>query len=380
MNRPTALTFGKRYDRRVGRFNGLEWGFVIWLAILTNPIGAANDPTPPSEPLQKFTFREVRMGVVFTLQLYAPDAPRANTAAKAAFNRVREINNALSDYDPDSELSQLPHRSGPWQPVTVSDDLWAVLKAANELSQQSNGAFDVSVGPVVKLWRSARRSQTLPDPAKLQAARNLVGFRQIHLDSDKQTVELGQAGMQLDFGGIAKGYAGDEMLRVLREHDVTRALIDASGDLVAGDPPPGKTGWRIAIAPLNEANIADPEQLRESPVLCLRNIAVATSGDAYQFVEIDGVRYSHIVDPKTGLGLTHRSTVTVIAPTGMQADSVASALSVMKWNNAWKFVESQKDVEAFIARDATQANSVQHQIQRRASSKFEAFRCDSTER
>ncbi|WP_166820801.1 FAD:protein FMN transferase [Thalassoroseus pseudoceratinae] len=382
MNRPNTLISSQRNDRRVGKSSNfdLRWGFIAWVVIATNPVQAANDPTPPPETLQEFTFREVRMGVVFTLRLYAPDTPRANSAAKAAFDRVGEINNALSDYDPDSELSQLGRKSGPGRPVPVSEDLWTVLVAGQKLSRQSNGAFDVTVGPVVKLWRSARRHRKLPDSAELQNARQLVGFQQIALDTKRQTVELGRSGMQLDFGGIAKGYAGDEMLRVLREHKITRVLIDASGDLVVGDPPPGKTGWRVAIAPLTDANSDQKSELGQSRVLCLRNIAVATSGDAYQFVEINGVRYSHIVNPKTGLGLTHRSTVTVIAPTGMEADSLASALSVLEWDAVWKFVESRENVEAFIARNETRTASETGHVRQQTSSKFSEFLCGSTDR
>ena len=382
MNCLLALISSTRNDRRVGKSNDfkLRWGFVFWLALLTNPIQAANDPTPPTTSLQEFTFREVRMGVVFTLRLYAPDAPRANSAAKAAFDRVREINNALSDYDPDSELSQLGRRSGPGRPIPVSEDLWTVISAANHLSRQSNGAFDVTVGPVVKLWRSARRHQKLPDANTLANARKRVGFQQITLDAKRQTVELGIEDMRLDFGGIAKGYAGDEMRRVLQEHGVTRVLIDASGDLVVGDPPPGETGWRIAMAPVSDKNPSQKTTSDKPPILCLRNIAVATSGDAYQFVEIDGVRYSHIVNPKTGIGLTHRSTVTVIAPTGMQADSLASALSVLEWNAAWKFVESLENVEAFIARADSRSKPDVPEVRQRASAKFRDYCCETTDR
>jgi thiamine biosynthesis lipoprotein len=129
--------------------------------------------------------------------------------------------------------------------------------------------------------------------------------------------------MQLDLGGIAKGYAGDEVLRVLAGFGITRALADAGGDLVLGDAPPASCGWRVAVGTVDAAG------RRVEEVRCLANIAVATSGDTYRYLEADGTRYSHIIDPATGMGLTSRREVTVLAPTGMQADALASAVSVM---------------------------------------------------
>ncbi len=304
------------------------------------------------------------MGVPFKLTLYAPDQATANKAADAAYSRVEQLNRIMSDYDPQSELNRLcrssrpghphrgpghPHRGpghphrGPGHPVKVSRELLFILSRSLALSRRSGGAFDVTVAPVVKLWRRARRRKRLPDADRLAAARKLVGYRNLLLDPQAGTVELRVAGMRLDLGGIAKGYAGDEALSVLRQHGITRALIDAGGDVVAGDSPPGKTGWRIAIAPLQ-----DPEG-PPSRFLLVKNAAVATSGDAFQYVEIAGVRYSHIVDPHTGLGLTRRSSVTVIAPDGLTADSLASAVSVLGHERGLELIESTCRTAALVA-------------------------------
>jgi thiamine biosynthesis lipoprotein len=255
--------------------------------------------------------------------LYACDSEVANNAAKAAFERIQELNQVFSDYTADSELRQLCERSGPGRPVPISDDLLAVIKESLRLSRESNGAFDITVGPLTKLWRRARRQKLLPKEEALASAMSLVGYEMIRLNRDCQTVELLQTGMRLDLGGIAKGRAADEALKVLRSHGIRRALVDASGDLVAGDPPPGRNGWIVDVANL------DPERSASAARIELANYAVATSGDAFQSVEIAGRRYSHIVNPRTGFGLSRRSSVTVIAPTGMAADSLASALSVL---------------------------------------------------
>lgn len=263
------------------------------------------------------------MGVSFRIALYASGEAVANMAAEAAFGRIKQLNGILSDYNPDSELMRLCHRSGPGRPIRVSRDLRRVLSRSLAISRQTAGAFDVTVGPVVKLWRRAQRRKQFPRPERLAAARKLIGYRAIVIDPRSGTVELRKRGMRLDLGGIAKGFAGDAALAVLKAHGITRALIDGSGDIVVGDPPPGKTGWRIGLASLEKPD-APPTRF-----LLIHNAAVATSGDAYQSVEINGKRYSHIVDPRTGIGLTHRSSVTVIAKDGATADALASAVSVL---------------------------------------------------
>ena len=300
------------------------------------PLAGADPPddTAPAGPLERFEFEQVRMGVPFRISLYCREEAVANNAARTAFTRVKELNRLLSDYEPDSELMQLCRRSEPGRPVEVSPELFFILKRALALSKASDGAFDVTVGPVVQLWREARRSRTLPDPAQLAAARERVGWQSVRLDEKHRTVELLKPDMRLDLGGIAKGYAGDEALRVLKRHGITRALIAAAGDIVVGDPPPGRNGWRIGIAPLDSPEGPPSRYLR------LENAAVSTSGDAFQYVEIDGVRYSHIIDPRTGLGLTTRSSVTVVAKDGITADSLASAVSVLGPERGLKLVES----------------------------------------
>jgi thiamine biosynthesis lipoprotein len=227
--------------------------------------------------------------------------------------------------------------------VTVSDDLWRVLKEAQDMAQKSGGAFDVTVGPVVRLWRRARIRRQLPSPERMKTARQKVGYKLIRLHPESQQVELLEPDMLLDLGGIAKGYAADEALAVLRKHGIRRALVDAGGDIVLGDPPPGRPAWRIGVAPLDDD--APPSQF-----LALANVAVATSGDAWQHVVIDGVRYSHIIDPRTGTGLTDHSSVTVVARDGITADALASAVSVLGPEKGIELVEKTCGAAAFIVR------------------------------
>ena len=206
--------------------------------------------------------------------------------------------------------------------MKLSDDLWTVLAFSQQVSEQSGGAFDVTVGPLTKLWPRARRQKALPEPELFQAAKSAVGYRHLWLDSQARTAQLLKPNMRLDLGGIAKGYAADEALAAIKQLGLTRALVRASGDIAAGDAPPGETGWLVGIAPL------DPDE-KPQRFVRLANMAISTSGDSRQHLEIGGKRYSHILDPRTGLGVEGHSSVSVIAPRGIAADSVATAVSIL---------------------------------------------------
>jgi thiamine biosynthesis lipoprotein len=237
---------------------------------------------------------------------------------------------------------QLCAKSG-GPPVPVSPDLFAVLARAQDVSRLTDGAFDATVGPVVRLWRRARRTRELPPAEQLAAARALVDYRLMTLDPQAQTVRLAKAGMQLDLGGIAKGYAAEAMQTVLKQHGVTRALVAAGGDVVATGPPPDAPGWRVAIA-------AAPGEDKNGPTLLLRDAAVSTSGDAEQYVEIGGTRYAHIVDPRTGLGLTDTWQVSVVSRDGTTSDAIDTALAVFGPERGVKLVEGLEGVSARFVR------------------------------
>ena len=270
----------------------------------------------------RFESTQPQMGVPFKIILYAPDEAAAKGAFEVAFSHIAALNRVLSDYDPNSELSRLSRAAGSPHGIPASETLWNVLARSQALANETEGAFDVTVGPLVRLWRRARRNKQMPTSQRLAQARSAVGYQLLKLDEKHRTAQLRQPGMRLDLGGIAMGYAVDEALKLLRKRGITRVLIDASGDVGVGDPPPGKDGWTIGVVPL-EADGAP------SCNISLANAAVTTSGDAFQHVVIDGKRYSHIVDPRSGLGLSDQSGVTVIARDCTTADSLATAVSVL---------------------------------------------------
>ena len=310
---------------------------VAWL------LGVAVPAAAPGElGLQRYEFSQVEMAVPIKIVLYGKDTETASRESSAALARIHALNTIMSDYDPESELCRLCRTAGEGKPVRVSEDLWKVLVHAQKQAAQSDGAFDVTVGPLVHLWRRARRRKELPDSEQLAAARALVGYRLLRLDTAGHTVELLKAGMQLDLGGIAKGYAVDEALAVLRKAGITRALVDAGGDLGLGDPPPGQAGWHIGLTPLDGT--------KPSQYLVLSRVAVSTSGDNVQFVELGGRRYSHVVDPHTGMALTDHCRVTVVAPNGMVADAITKGVGVLGPQRGIQLIENTPDAAALILR------------------------------
>jgi thiamine biosynthesis lipoprotein len=289
-------------------------------------------------------------------------SPSAAAAAKAAFARIAELELCMSDYRPDSELSRLCDRAGEG-PVQVSDDLFCVLKRAQEISAASDGAFDVTIGPVTALWRqfkAAGNSTKMPGPHELAAAHQLVNWRNVVLDETRKTVTLLKRGMRLDLGAIGKGYAGDCAVAVLRQRGFARCVVDVGGDLVIGDPPSDQPvginrAWRVAIGPGEFLHNMAPNS--PTTTLYLRNCAVATSGDAEQQLQVQGVQHAHIIDPqKTGdLGLSRGAfAVTVVAPDGATADALATAVSVLGPARSARLVEKFPSTAArFVQFDPT---------------------------
>ena len=307
--------------------------------IATLLAGAAD--TRATEAPRRFEFARTVMAAPMNLVLYARDQEAASRAAEAAFDRARAIEGIMSDYDPASELSRLSAAGGGGF-VPLSDDLWRVLSRSQELAAATEGAIDVTVGPCVELWRRARRMRQAPAAAELAAARARCGYRLLALDPHSRSARLERPGMSLDLGAIAKGYAAQEALGALEKLGITRALVDLGGDLALGDPPPGARGWRVAVAPLRDGV--------PSLYLWLSRCAAATSGDAHRFAEIEGRRYSHIVDPRTGAALTDRSCVTVVAPDAASADALATAVSVLGPERGSALLDGQAGAAGRIVR------------------------------
>ncbi len=263
---------------------------------------------------------EPHMGCLWTLTLPDTLPGLAVSAADAVFAEIARLNSVFSDYEPSSELNRLCEKAGQ-DPVPVSPELFDILHRSREISARCDGLFDITLAPCIRLWRRSRRRGELPDPDAIAQARARSGWQAMDLDAANRTVRLAKPGMQLDLGGIAKGWTQDACLKLLHDRfQITCVLLDAAGEVAVGTPPAGKDHWHIGLQPSG-----DEPQVR----IALKEANAATSGDLYQFVEIEGKRYSHIIDPRTGLGSTISRQATLIAPTGALADPLTKILCLL---------------------------------------------------
>ena len=310
--------------------------FCFWNVLLVTAVIAAQEGK-----LTRFEYTAERMGVPVRVALYAPNEKEAEEASDALYLCFDRLNAAMTDYDPESEIIQVCRKGGEsGQFVPVSDDLAKVLAESRYYTTLTGGTFDITVSPIVKLWRRSRSFKKLPPDEYLADARQLIGNDKWELKGN--SVRILKKGVRFDVGGIAKGYALDAALELLRLRGIHSALIDAGGDLRIGDPPPGEKGWQVKFATLNvPAGMTAPTPC----FLTLANVGIASSGDTFRYVEIDGLRYSHLIDPRTGRPLTTPRVVSVIAPTATMADALASAVTVLGPEEGRKLVNTLKKVD-----------------------------------
>ena len=305
----------------------------------------------PHAPLQRYEAVEPHMGTLVKITLYTSDEETATKSFRSAFDRIADLDRILSDYNPGSELNQLT-TTAVGHPVRISKDLLTVLAASQQLAEATDGAFDATLGPVIRLWRAARATGRLPETAALNEAGSRSGFRKLHVNVANQTATLDQANMALDVGAIGKGYAASEALTVLRERGIRSALVAVSGDLAFSDAPPGRRGWRIDI------HNDDPALVGVPRVLELTNAAVSTSGPTEQHLDVDGRRYSHVIDPSSKMGLVNDITVTVIGRSGLDVDGLDTAVSVVGKDRGLALIESMPGAAALIIQRSTAGTTV----------------------
>jgi FAD:protein FMN transferase len=303
----------------------------------------------PAE-LAGYEFSFPAMGTLVQVKTFSSDPSLVKAAFEAAEAEVQRLQGILSDYDSESETRRLT-TVAVRQPTQVSPELWAMLAASEHWYGSSDGAFDASLGAVTRLWRQSRRSGSIPSQHSLAVALKHTGWQHVQLDATERTVELAIEGLYLDFGGIGKGYIVDRVFDLLAERGLTTTLVNISGNMRCGAAPPDREGWRIAIAPLEK----DGQPLRR---ISLRHTAIATSGDLWQYQEIDGIRRSHIVDPQTGLGVPGPLSATVIAPRAADADALATAACVLHVERALKLASELDEVELLLARENAQGELV----------------------
>ncbi|MBD2751983.1 FAD:protein FMN transferase [Spirosoma sp. BT704] len=284
------------------------------------------------------------MGTQFNVLFYAQDSLIAQRANAAVSARMDSLNQIMSDYLDGSEINRLSATAGSGKWVYVSTDLFNVLRKAQTIAQRSNGRFDATIGPLSLLWRRAVRRNQFPTTKERRKARRAVGYRLMDLDSATHSVRLRKAGMRLDVGGIGQGFAIDEALLVLNRLGIHSALIDIGGDILASDAPPGTSGWRVGIGSIGSGR---PEDI-DTTTITLKNAAITTSGDTYRFLEYKGHRYSHIMNPRSGLGMRYFVRSTVLAPDGYRADALTKVFSIAGIHKSRRLLKRFSGVKLLI--------------------------------
>jgi thiamine biosynthesis lipoprotein len=327
------------------------WRVVIFAAVSLVILGvlvrrqrrAENLTRPAPNHPGRYICRFETMGTVGTLVLLAPDQATADRWARAALEAVRAVHREMSTYRAESELSRLNQAAGAG-PVRVGADLFGVIAYARELSERTGGAFDVSYSPLRDVWRGAAARGSLPSEEELAEARRRVGWQKIVLDPDARTVRFAEPGMKLDLGSVAKGFALDLAVDALVEAGCTRGFVDIGGDLrllgSAENGRPWVVGVRDPLKPGNKRAVM--RRLR------LGAVAVATSGGYERYFEIDGKRYSHILNPATGRPAGDLVSATVVAPTGIQADGLATAVTVLGMEAGLALIEETPGAECLL--------------------------------
>lgn len=322
MRRRTFITASLGLGMTAGAMPGL-------LAAQSRPITSKEDAG-----LRPYHGAALAFGTTVSVQVLHDDAEAAQQAIREALRRVKKVDALMTLYRPDSQIARL-NRDGTLD--NPDPYVRAVLNAAQDLSQKTHGAFDVTVQPLWALHAAAAKTGTVPDAHEVKAASRLADWRQVRIDS--QRICLARAGMSVTLNGIAQGYASDLAMAALREHGIRHALLDAGEYCASGRPAHGRP-WRLGIRDPRDASAM-------AAVLALEGRSMATSGDYETFFSPDFSRH-HIIDPATGNSPPQLASVSVIAPTAMLADGLSTACMVMGAHNAIALCREWKDVDALL--------------------------------
>ena len=291
--------------------------------------------------------RRFLMGTFARVVAIAEDGRTAARCAEAAYNSIKNIDRLMSDYIADSDISRV-NREAFRHPVQVSEETFEVLQRSIYFSKLTDGAFDITVGPLVDLWREAADANSEPNEVEMADARSKVGYEKLILDADNRTVKFQVKGMRLDLGAIAKGYGVDKAIETLREKGAIGGMAEIGGEVRCfGRGPKGRENWLVGLQDPAKpsAGLGDEMLLM---LLELDDAAAATSGDYQQSVIVEGKRHSHIIDRGSAMGAEGLSSVTIIADNCTDADVLATAVSVMGAKKGLGLIESIEGVEAIL--------------------------------
>jgi thiamine biosynthesis lipoprotein len=300
-------------------------------------------PLSLSAQLKRFQFFENKMGSSFNIIFFHTDSLEAIQIAHECYLLVDSLNAIFSDYSANSEVGRLALQTH-GKDIQISNELFQMILLSKQARKKSGKTFDITIGPLSQVWRKAGAKKIFPGKSEVQKAKQETGFENLIINYSVPAISFKKKGMSLDFGGIVPGYAAQKVIDLLKTKNINIALADASGDIVVGEAPPGKEAWSIGInLPENEVELWDKK-------LELKNCAVSTSGDLYRYTIHNGKKYSHIIDPRTGYGVTSQRNVTVIAKDGATADWLATACSILPIKKALRLAKKE-NAALFIATD-----------------------------
>ncbi len=285
------------------------------------------------------------MGTIIEFRLYCENKESCDKAILDAYSEVKRLDGIFSNYRNDSVLSRVNSYAGDGR-ISVPDEFIELTRIAIFFSGLTGGAFDITVGRAMEIWSASREKNSMPNTKDIYRAKDCMGFEKIKLYPEEKQIELSSPCVSLDFGGIGKGYALDRAVRILRQHGIKRGIVNFGGNIYAMKPPPGEDGWNIGIRhPRDETQVLT--------LVRVEDVAVSTSGDYERYFEVNGKRFSHIINPRDGFPVESVPSVTVIAKDGKGADALSTALTVMRNDRAIHFLDQLKDVGAMIVTEET---------------------------
>jgi len=316
---------------------------VLLLLFIATALTPAAKPDKPAPEMSRAEGSVDTMGSTFTVVVYGEDRDQLQSAVESALEEARRLDQLLSNYRPGSEWSQINREAGD-HPVHVSEELFKLLAACVDYSRQSEGAFDITVGPLMKIWGFYKGSGHLPHRAEVLGALSYVGYKGLLLDPKNQTVKFAKKGMEIDPGGIGKGYAVDRMADVLKENGIRSALISGGGSSIyaIGNPPQEPQGWKV--------NIKNPKNTSKSVAsVFLKNESMSTSGNYEKFFFAEGKMWSHIMDPRTGYPSMGMLSVSVVTPQTIDSEAWCKPYYIL--GREWTQKHKPKNFRVFLCED-----------------------------
>jgi thiamine biosynthesis lipoprotein len=313
----------------------------MYAKLLSAPAGPGRAAPAPANPAPDVAESEAAMGTIFEILIYGRDQRNLSAAARQALRQVVELDNQLTRWNSGSDICWINEHAAK-ESVRVEPELFELLLRSREIWRETNGAFDITVAPLVKAWGFYKKEARLPSKKEIKSAREIVGMSHVLLDEEKSRVSFDRPGIEIDLGGIGKGYAVDRAVEFLRMYRVEAALVNSGAStLYAIGSPPGQEGWHIGIRDPQDEN-------RAIATVALKDGSLSTSGAPEKAFEIEGKKYSHILDPRTGFPAKGMVSATAIAQSATDTDALATAFYILGVDWSTAYCNTHKDTKAIL--------------------------------